>query len=278
MSYVNPLKEVAGLIAERIDQGADFSGTGNILAAGNGKVLAATGNDSGWPGGGWITYQLTDGPLSGQIVYVAEDVKPTVSAGQTVHAGQTIAHMFAGSSGIETGWAANSHEPMSQTAGAGSISGANLPGGGADPTAVGKNFDEFLVSLGVKRAPNFGSPVGGKLPSSLKGQGGGGTGGGTSSGSGGSIGGPSGFDWTSGLLDAIPGFDFLGKGITGVSGTFSNVGDVAKSISGFVTEMSMIIKWVSWLFQPANWVRIGAGMIGWVLLILATTMLVMAAK
>lgn len=69
--YVNPLGRIKGLAYERIDQGVDFSGTGPILAIGDGKVLASDAHNSGWPGGGWLTYALTSGPLAGQIVYVA---------------------------------------------------------------------------------------------------------------------------------------------------------------------------------------------------------------
>ena len=43
------------------------------------------GVDSGWPGGSRGS-QLTDGPDAGLVVYVAEDVTPTVQAGQHVSA------------------------------------------------------------------------------------------------------------------------------------------------------------------------------------------------
>ena len=82
--YLNPLRNVSGLVPERIDQGVDFSGSGPVYALGNAVVLAANGADGGWPGGGWITYQLTDGPDAGLVVYLAEDVTPTVVTGQHV--------------------------------------------------------------------------------------------------------------------------------------------------------------------------------------------------
>jgi Phage tail lysozyme len=104
-----------------------------------------------------------------------------------------------------------------------------------------------------------------------------GTSGGTPS-SGGTSPSPSGFDWITGALDPLSGFDWIGKGISGVTGTFSNVGDVAKAISGAVTEFSMIIKWVSWLFQPANWVRIIAANIGIMMVVAGSIMMVVAAK
>jgi hypothetical protein len=101
--------------------------------------------------------------------------------------------------------------------------------------------------------------------------------GGSSGGGGSSIGGPSGFDWVTKALDPLNGFDWLGSGISGVSGTFSNIGDVAKSISGAVTEFSKIIHWISWLFQPANWVRIIAANVGIMFVVAASVMLVWAA-
>jgi len=63
-SYVNPLRSVSGLVPERIDEGVDFGGTGPVYALGD-AVVTNAGQNAGWPGGGWITYQLTDGPDQG---------------------------------------------------------------------------------------------------------------------------------------------------------------------------------------------------------------------
>lgn len=268
--YVNPLHRISGLSYQRIDQGVDFTGHGPILAIGNGKVLAAQAHNAGWPGGGWMTYVLTDGPLKGQIVYVAEEITPTVSAGATVQAGQHIADMHGF---IETGWAANANTTLSQTPGAGNISGANLPGGGSNPTAVGKNFDQLLVSLGVRRAPNFNNPVGGKLPSSLVGQAG--VGGTTTLGA---SGGPSTIKPIFSPIDLIPGFSWIGNYVSGFSGIPSNIGAVASGIEGFVDDFQLIVKWSSWLFQPANWIRIASGIGGAMLFIAATLVLIWAAR
>lgn len=161
-AYVNPIPN--GVTPERIDQGVDFAGSGAIKAIGDAVIVMTNGG--GWPGGPYMSYKLTSGPAAGKFVYVAENIRPTVHAGEQVKAGQTIATMFNGGTGIETGWAAaGGGRPESQTPEAGSISGANLPGGGSNPTAIGKNFDQLLIALGAKRAPNFGNPVGGKLPS-----------------------------------------------------------------------------------------------------------------
>ncbi len=140
--------------------GADFGGTGPIYAIGNAVVTNATGDSAGWPGGGWITYRLTDGPAAGLQVYVAEDVKPTVRVGQHVKDATVIANMFNGGAGIETGWAMpDGISAESQLPVAGGVSG-----GGPFPTLVGLNFDGLLTELGVPAAFNFGQSGYGILP------------------------------------------------------------------------------------------------------------------
>jgi hypothetical protein len=157
--YLNPLRDVTGLVLERIDQGCDFAGSGPVYALGDGIVISSIANDAGWSGG-WITYQLTDGPAQGLVVYVAEDVTPTVQVGQAVTAYTVVGNMFDGDEGIETGWAQpGGGNAESQLAVAGSIGGL-----GPFPTAVGTNFDELLQSVGVPPAPNFGQIPSGVLP------------------------------------------------------------------------------------------------------------------
>jgi len=158
--YKNPFRDISGLIPERIDQGVDFGGTGPIYALGDAVVTSATAANYGWPGGGWITYQLTDGPAKGLKVFVAEYIRPTVSAGQHVTADTVIANMYPGGGGIETGWAmASGFTAESQLAEAGGISGS-----GPFPTKVGLNFEELLQYLGVPPANNFGDSPAGLLP------------------------------------------------------------------------------------------------------------------
>lgn len=159
--YQNPVRDISGLIPERIDQGVDFGGTGPIYALGNAVITDATATNYGWPGGGWITYQLTDGPAKGLMVFVAEDVRPTVSAGQQVTANTVIANMYDGGAGIETGWAmASGFTAESQLPEAGGISGA-----GPFPTNVGLNFEELLQALGVPAANNRTDSPSGLVPS-----------------------------------------------------------------------------------------------------------------
>ncbi len=158
--YLDPLRAITGLLPQRIDMGADFGGTGPIYAIGDAVITNATGASPGWPGGGWITYQLTDGPAAGLQVYVAEDVTPTVQAGEHVSSSTVIAQMYNGGAGIETGWAMpDGTSAESQLPVAGGISGA-----GPFPTAVGVNFDNLLIALGVPPANNAGQAPYGVLP------------------------------------------------------------------------------------------------------------------
>lgn len=157
--YANPFRAVSGLTPQRIDMGVDFAGAGPVYAIGDAVITSAQGNNAGWPGGGWITYQLTSGPAKGLTVYVAEDVTPTASVGEQVTSSTVIANMYNGG-GIETGWAMpDSASAESQLAVAGGISG-----GGPFPTQVGVNFDELLQSLGVPAAYNRWDTPYGLLP------------------------------------------------------------------------------------------------------------------
>jgi len=146
-------------MAQRIDMGVDFGGAGPVYAIGDAVITNAMANSAGWPGGGWITYQLTSGPAKGLSVYVAEDVTPTVSVGEQVTSSTVIANMYNGG-GIETGWAMpDGSSAESQLAVAGGISG-----GGPFPTQVGVNFDELLQSLGVPAGYNRYDTAYGLLP------------------------------------------------------------------------------------------------------------------
>ena len=132
--YRIPLRDVSGLNPERIDMGVDFGGSGPVYALGSAVITNASGNSAGWPGGGWITYKLTDGPDAGLMVYLAEDVTPTVQVGQHVSSATVIGTMFAGGDGIETGWAQqNGLSAESQLPAAGASAGMahSRPGSGS---------------------------------------------------------------------------------------------------------------------------------------------------
>ena len=158
--YVNPLRGVSGLVPERIDMGADFSGSGPVYALGDAVITGATGDSPGWPGGGWITYQLTDGPDAGLVVYLAEDVTPEVQVGQRVSPSTVIASMLDRGDGIEIGWA----QPTGLSAESQLPEAGGIGGNGPFPTRIGLSFDELLQSLGVPAAPNSTQPAYGLLP------------------------------------------------------------------------------------------------------------------
>jgi hypothetical protein len=159
-AYSNPLRAVAGLIPERVDMGVDFGGSGPVYPLGDAVITSATGSSSGWPGGGWITYRLTGGPDAGLMVYVAEDVQPTVAVGEAVTPATVIATVYDGGSGIETGWAMpDGASAESQLPEAGGIGG-----GGPFPTMVGLSFENLLTSLGVPASSGAGDPGYGTLP------------------------------------------------------------------------------------------------------------------
>jgi murein DD-endopeptidase MepM/ murein hydrolase activator NlpD len=152
--YGNPLRAASALTPERIDQGVDYSGFGSVYAIGNGVVRNTFG--SGWPGGTFIAYQLTDGPANGLVVYVAEDIQPNVQVGQSVSSGTVIGQMYGGPHGIETGWADPTSLPDTMARAYGQYDGS-------DPTAFGVNFSQFLQSVGAPGGIEEG-PVSGNLP------------------------------------------------------------------------------------------------------------------
>ena len=158
--YRNPLRGVAGLVPERIDDGVDFAGTGPVYALGDAVVTSVAGDNYGWPGGGWITYRLSSGPGAGLMVYVAEDIVPAVVLGQRVTPSTVVGTMYNGGDGIDTGWA----QPTALSAESELPPAGSIGGLGPFPTRVGVNFDELLQSLGVRAAPNRSDPPHGLLP------------------------------------------------------------------------------------------------------------------
>ena len=140
--------------------GVDFAGAGPVYALGDAVITNAQSDDAGWPGGGWITYQMTSGPAAGLSVFLAEDVRPTVQVGDKVTSSTVIANMSDSGDGIEFGWAQpGGVSAESQLAQAGGISG-----GGPFPTIVGLNFDDLLIALGAPAAYNHGVTPHGLLP------------------------------------------------------------------------------------------------------------------
>ncbi|MGH9070844.1 MAG: hypothetical protein ACRDX8_06690 [Acidimicrobiales bacterium] len=150
-SYADPFRAISNLVPERIDQGVDYSGYGPIYAVGDGTVLSTT--NSGWPGGTFISYQLSDGPAAGLVVYAAEDIYPLVQPGQTVTANTPIGTMYEGPDGIETGWAEASGSGTSMANDYGQFSGGNS-------SAFGYNFSRFLGTVGAPGGVLQSSPTG----------------------------------------------------------------------------------------------------------------------
>jgi murein DD-endopeptidase MepM/ murein hydrolase activator NlpD len=109
-NYLSPFALSTELVTGRIDQGVDFTGTGAIVAIGDAKVLSV--GAPGWPEEGGVLYQLLDGPLKGETIFVYEGVDATVQAGQTIKAGQQIATFRPGGS-IEIGFADAAGTPLS---------------------------------------------------------------------------------------------------------------------------------------------------------------------
>lgn len=149
--YVNPFARSRGVYVTRIDMGVDVAAQGPIDALGDATITyAGTGIGGDWvcesadPNGG-IVYRLDDGPEQGKLVYVAEDIVPTVHAQESVTAGQQIA-TFAGSDCIETGWAAQANGVATYAAVYG---GGYTDRPGCNPTAAGENFYDLLHPLGL---------------------------------------------------------------------------------------------------------------------------------
>jgi len=154
-TYINPLQAVANLTPERIDQGVDYHGRGPILALGDGVILSTS--NSGWPGGTFIAYRLTDGRAAGLVVYAGEDIDPAVTVGESVSAGTVLGTVYEGPDGIETGWADQSGDGTTMARNAGQFSGSNS-------TAFGANFSQLLASLGAPPGVLQNNPPTGSLP------------------------------------------------------------------------------------------------------------------
>ncbi|HEY2653179.1 MAG TPA: hypothetical protein VGI50_14730 [Solirubrobacteraceae bacterium] len=150
-TYVNPFSRATDLVAERIDMGVDYSGRGPILALGDAKITYATTDDPGWAycgAAGAITLQLVDGPNEGRDIYIAEGIAPTVAAGQTVTAGQTIAE-FAGAGCIEIGWSTIPDGVAPEAAALGQQATGLNEDPGDNLTYCGNSMSELLASLGA---------------------------------------------------------------------------------------------------------------------------------
>lgn len=138
--YCNPFRAVTGLIPERIDQGVDYACSGPIYAMGPGVVdVYHNRDDSGWPGGTFVSYKLTAGPAAGKTIFLAEniDLNPQLHTGSHVFSGTVLGTQVNASPQSETGWG---------VPGAGYTAEHSCYVEGCT-TALGVNFNELLVCL-----------------------------------------------------------------------------------------------------------------------------------
>lgn len=136
--YLNPLRGLTSLVPQEIDQGVDYCGSGPVYALGDGVVVNTV--SSGWPGGAFLSYRLTDGPAAGRLVYAAENLTPAVSVGQQVTPASVLGILHDSGTCLETGWASSSSRDAS--AARGEYTGANS-------TAYGLSFSAALQALGA---------------------------------------------------------------------------------------------------------------------------------
>lgn len=111
-AYANPIPHSATL--GRTDQGVDFSAKPGtpLSAVGKAKILGIQQN--WYKGQPFLYYQLLEGPMKGRVVYIAEQITPTVKPGDIVQAGQTIATTASSGTGIETGFGTKSGQTLAQ--------------------------------------------------------------------------------------------------------------------------------------------------------------------
>jgi hypothetical protein len=138
--YCNPFRAVTALAPLRIDQGVDYGGAGPIYALGPGNIdLYMNRNDTGWPGGTFVSYKVSAGPAAGKVIYLAEnvDLNPALQPGSFVYSGTVLGTLVSGSPWSETGWGVE---------GAGYTAEYSCYTEGCT-TILGVNFNELLVCL-----------------------------------------------------------------------------------------------------------------------------------
>jgi murein DD-endopeptidase MepM/ murein hydrolase activator NlpD len=141
--YVNPFRSGSWSPA-RTDQGVDWipNGPSPVVAIGDG-VVTYSSTSSGWPGGGFITYRLSNGSHAGLYIYVAEHLTNLLPVGTRVSAGQTIATALPGYPWTEWGWASPSGPSPAPSAQYGGAANGSA-------TAGGKAFARFLIEIGAR--------------------------------------------------------------------------------------------------------------------------------
>jgi hypothetical protein len=166
-------------------------------------------------------------------MYYAEDISPAVRAGQTVQAGQLIGHATGGSSGIEIGWASGQGTGTEAAATGQSNLGQSHGDPGAYPTAFGVDMANLIHSLGGPLGIIKGA-IQGTLPK----------------------------NW-----QAAPGSAQTASDIT-TTGLIPGL-SFPTDITGFFHDAKAFVDAMLWIVNPASWLRIGAFMIGAVLILFA---------
>jgi hypothetical protein len=152
--YCDPYRDVTGLRPERIDQGVDYGGAGPIYAMGPGTIdLYRNRDDTGWPGGTFMSYKVNAGPASGREIYLAEniDLDTSLQAGSVVYNGTVLGTLVNASPDSESGWG---------VAGAGYTAEHSCYTEGC-MTPLGQNFNTLLVCL---KTPSGTTGTGGCCP------------------------------------------------------------------------------------------------------------------
>jgi hypothetical protein len=137
-NWVNPIGK--GAVPARIDMGVDYTGRFPLYAMGSGTIVNVY--NSGWPGGKFIGLHLD----TGQYMYYAENISPSVRVGERVSAGQLIGNALGSYPFVEVGWAAPPGTGQTMAAKAGQQNKSGDPG--AYSTAYGVNMSDTIKSLG----------------------------------------------------------------------------------------------------------------------------------
>lgn len=229
--YQNPFRSVKGLTPERIDMGVDYSGSGPVYPIGKGVVTEV---DTSWAGGfgnvgpgTFIQYKLTDGPLSGYYVYLAEHVAPSVRPGQQVTPATQLGTI---SGGIETGFGSGKPGQTAAAAAGQSLPPPQDPGG--RPTAYGAAFSQVLTHTGAPGGVEGSQQPFGVLPDALL-----------------------------RALNALGITGFTGKGgiLGGLAGIFSGLTEIGHYFGVFVANITDVHMWISlgWLLLGLILVALG---------------------
>jgi hypothetical protein len=146
--YLDPMRDVRRLQADRIDEGVDYGGSGPVKALGDATVTVVDRGDSYfWANvdGNLVVERLDAGPLLGLGVYIAENCSPAASlhVGERVTAATTLCVLHNSFPYLETGFA----QPGRAGVPAAWPVYALVPDGSR--TAYGLDFSRLLGDLGA---------------------------------------------------------------------------------------------------------------------------------